>query len=73
MAAQFANPAMWWNVVQEQFSNAIGQAMTPETGRPPRKAAAKKTVSRKSAPKKAAASKGAPKKASPRKRTATRP
>lgn len=57
MAAQFANPAMWWNVVQEQFSNAVGQAMAPEKKKAPRKAAAKKSTA---------------KKASPRKRTATR-
>lgn len=57
MAAQFANPAMWWNVVQEQFSNAVGQAMAPEKKKAPRKAAAKKSAA---------------KKASPRKRTSTR-
>jgi len=36
LAAQFANPAVWWNAVQEQFSNAVGQAMQP-----PKKAARK--------------------------------
>ncbi len=30
MAAQFASPAAWWNTVQEQFSNAVSQALTPE-------------------------------------------
>ena len=29
MAAQFANPAAWWNTVQEQFSQAVNTAMTP--------------------------------------------
>lgn len=53
-AAQFANPAMWWNVVQEQFSNAVGQAMTPEKKKAPRKAAAKKTAAKKASPRKRA-------------------
>lgn len=53
-AAQFANPAMWWNVVQEQFSNAVGQAMTPEKKKKPRKTAAKKTAAKKAAPRKRA-------------------
>lgn len=53
-AAQFANPAMWWNVVQEQFSNAVGQAMTPEKKKTPRKAAAKKTAAKKASPRKRA-------------------
>lgn len=26
VAAQFANPALWWNVVQDQFSQAVNQA-----------------------------------------------
>lgn len=52
MAAQFANPAMWWNVVQEQFSNAVGQAMTPEKKKAPRKAAAKKSTAKKASPRK---------------------
>lgn len=30
LAAQFANPAVWWNAVQEQFTNAVGQAMQPD-------------------------------------------
>ena len=29
-AAQFANPATWWNTVQEQFSQAVTNAMAPE-------------------------------------------
>ncbi len=58
MAAQFANPALWWNAVQEQFSNAVGQAMAPEKKKAVRKTAAKKSTARKSA--------------SPRKRTSSR-
>ncbi len=38
MAAQFGNPAAWWNTVQEQFSNAVGQALTP-----PKKKASRRT------------------------------
>lgn len=53
-AAQFANPAMWWNVVQEQFSNAVGQAMVPEKKKTPRKTAAKKTAAKKASPRKRA-------------------
>ncbi len=40
LAAQFANPAAWWNNVQEQFSKAVGTAMTP-----PKKAAKKRSPS----------------------------
>jgi len=31
MAAQMANPAMWWNLLQEQFKQAVATAMAPET------------------------------------------
>lgn len=64
MTSQFANAALWWNAVQEQFSNAVSQAMTPsaepEPAKKPRKAPAKKTASAKtnapkSAPRKRAA------------------
>ena len=34
MAAQFANPAAWWSVVQDQFSQAVGSAMSPATEAP---------------------------------------
>ena len=50
MAAPFANAAVWWNAMQEQFSNAVSQAMqsaTPaEQKNPnkPAKPAAKKTA-----------------------------
>lgn len=59
VAAQFANPAVWWDAVQQQFSNAVGQALTPEPKKP-RKSATKKPAAKKSPAKKAA---------SPRKRT----
>lgn len=29
-AAQLANPALWWNLLQEQFKQAVATAMTPE-------------------------------------------
>lgn len=45
MAAQFANPAAWWNTVQEQFSNAVGQALKPAAKTPrKRSATAKKST-----------------------------
>ena len=31
MASQMANPAMWWNLLQEQFKQAVATAMAPET------------------------------------------
>lgn len=43
-AAQFANPALWWNTVQDQFAQAVSQVATPD----------KKPVSKKAAPKKKA-------------------
>jgi hypothetical protein len=53
MATQFANPAAWWNTVQEQFSNAVGQALTPpkkktsrRTGTASKTAAASSTSAR---------------------------
>ncbi len=54
MAAQFAAPAAWWNTVQEQFSNAVGQALAPAP------APAKKTRKRSEAAKKTTAGKAAP-------------
>ncbi len=41
-AGQFANPALWWNTVQDQFAQAVNQVVTP----------AKKSTSKKAAPKK---------------------
>jgi hypothetical protein len=52
MAAPFANAAVWWNAMQEQFSNVVGQAMqqaTPPEAKPPKKPGAKKNVSGKTA------------------------
>ncbi len=63
-ATQFANPALWWNTMQEQFSNAVSQAMTPvttATRKPRKKAAAKKTTASKTAASKTAARKRATK------------
>lgn len=54
-AAHLSNPAAWWNTVQENFSQVVSQAMTPEkktTEKPtatPKKRAPRKT---KAAPKK---------------------
>jgi len=48
MAAPFANAAVWWNAMQEQFSNVVGQAMqqaTPAETKFSKKPAAKKTAS----------------------------
>ncbi len=47
MAAQFAAPTAWWNTVQEQFSNAVGQALTPAKKTAKRRTTAKKTTSTK--------------------------
>ncbi len=52
MAAPFANPAVWWNAVQDQFQQAVSQAMTPA----PAKKAGRKSGTAK---KKPAASKSA--------------
>ena len=63
MAAPFANAAVWWNAMQEQFSNAVGQAMqqaTPAEPKPSKKPTAKKA----SAAKRAASRKRAAKTAS---------
>lgn len=52
MAAPFANPAVWWNAVQDQFQQAVNQAMTPapakkagrKSGTAKKKPAASKTA-----------------------------
>ncbi|AVR98609.1 PhaM family polyhydroxyalkanoate granule multifunctional regulatory protein [Pseudoduganella armeniaca] len=31
-AAQMANPAAWWNLLQEQFKQAVNSAMVPDQG-----------------------------------------
>lgn len=68
MAAQFANPAAWWNVVQDQFSQAVNSVVTPPMKKKARKTtAAKKTVPTKkstTATKKAAPASAARKKKS---------
>jgi hypothetical protein len=64
MAAPFANAAVWWNAMQEQFSNVVGQAMqqaTPAEAKSPKKPGAKKNVSGKTAATRKRASKTATK------------
>ena len=53
MAAQFANPAAWWSVVQDQFSQAVGNAMatTPETTASGKSAGQKTAAAKSSKPK----------------------
>lgn len=60
LAAQLANPALWWNAVQDQFSNAVSQVMTPAAA--PKKKAAKKAAAKKTAASKATAAKTAARK-----------
>jgi hypothetical protein len=64
MAAPFANAAVWWNAMQEQFSNVVGQAMQqavpPET-KPSKKPAAKRPASSKTAATRKRATKNAAK------------
>lgn len=43
--AQFANPAAWWNTVQDQFAQAVNQVVAPT-----KKNANKKTAAKKKAP-----------------------
>ena len=52
LAAQFTNPAAWWNTVQEQFSQAVNTAMTPQKETVKKKTPAKRaTTKRKTPPK----------------------
>ncbi len=60
LAAQLSNPALWWNAVQDQFSNAVSQVMTPAAT--PKKKAAKKATAKKTAASKATAAKPAARK-----------
>ncbi|MCX7210093.1 MAG: hypothetical protein NTZ99_06915, partial [Burkholderiales bacterium] len=73
MAAQFANPAAWWSVVQDQFSQAVGNAMTPMTETPvaSKTAAAKTTKTKSSSGTKKASTKSANGKNGAKKTTAT--
>ena len=46
-AAPLANPAIWWNMLQDQFKQAVGNAMAPEPEKPaPRKAAGGKSAAK---------------------------
>ena len=70
-AAQLANPAAWWNLLQDQFKQAVSTAMTPEPAKdkpdavakpaPRAKPAAAETVAKAKAPVKAPARRAAPK------------
>jgi|GEM_PF-239625 len=83
MAAPFANPAAWWNMLQDQFKQAVNTAMTPDTSANPavkhqagaksiKKDATGKEVSGKRAAEKTTASGKAKKAAKPGSRTASR-
>jgi hypothetical protein len=61
MAAPQANPAAWWNMLQDQFKQAVSSAMSTDTGKRPTDGAASK-----------AAAGGAKRPASPRKPAATK-
>lgn len=41
-AAQFTNPAVWWNTVQDQFAQAVNQVVAPASGPARRKSTTKK-------------------------------
>ncbi|MEO0314870.1 MAG: hypothetical protein RI928_1326 [Pseudomonadota bacterium] len=45
LAAQFANTALWWNTVQDQFAQAVNQAVTPAKEPASKKTPAKKKAS----------------------------
>lgn len=68
-AAQLANPAAWWNLLQDQFKQAVSTAMAPEQAKDKPDAAAKSTPRAKPAAAEAAAKAKAPVKA-PAKRAA---
>ncbi len=51
MAAQFANPALWWNTVQEQFAQAVSSAVSPEPRRRKSAGAGSKSGAKKTAAK----------------------
>jgi hypothetical protein len=64
LASQFANPTAWWNVVQEQFSQAVNKAVTPPEKKKARKTVAAKKTTSTTARKKAAPAAAARKKKS---------
>lgn len=47
----FANPAIWWNMLQDQFKQAVNTAMTPEPEPEPPAAKPASSTKRKSSPK----------------------
>ena len=65
-AAPFANPAAWWNLLQDQFKQAVSKAMEHEMPEPDGKAAGSKSKS-------AANANGATAKAAPKGSTAAAP
>jgi hypothetical protein len=58
-AAAFANPAAWWNLLQDQFKQAVSTAVAsePEAAPKPAPQAAKKSVRKRAAPAKKSAKK----------------
>jgi hypothetical protein len=56
-ATAFANPAAWWNLLQDQFKQAVNTAVASEAAEPKKgqaadsKPRARKTVAKKGAPK----------------------
>ncbi len=69
-AAQLANPAIWWNMLQDQFKQAVDTAMASETAAPATK---KDVIKTSDGPAESSAEKTAPKKAAaPRPRKATK-
>lgn len=48
-AAQFVNPALWWNTVHDQFAQAVNQVVTPAKKTTKKKATGKKTAAKKKA------------------------
>ena len=57
-AAPAANPAAWWNMLQDQFKHAVSTAMTPEAGHKSDASSARKSAAKPPA-KSAAAKNGA--------------
>jgi hypothetical protein len=53
--APLANPALWWNMLQDQFKQAVGSAMAEEKPAAPAKGAAKPAAKSKPAGKKTSA------------------
>ncbi|OGB27837.1 MAG: hypothetical protein A3I66_07575 [Burkholderiales bacterium RIFCSPLOWO2_02_FULL_57_36] len=50
-APPFANPAIWWNLLQDQFKQAVNSAIVPEPPEPPAAAKPAPSPKRKPSPK----------------------